>query len=143
MRGRYYTVRQRYSVVQACFAISSLSPALHISARQAPVHQTICLNSASQLIDIADFDQFCSVYAEFNVVDLFQRLGASPDSQAMDLSEPEKELCLDPSPFLRVLWEAVWTRLGTGSSATLPSICEDAFAAARHFRFRSLLKVFR
>lgn len=38
---------------------------------QAPTQQSIKLHEASQLVDIADFDQFCSVYSEFNVVDLW------------------------------------------------------------------------
>ena len=38
---------------------------------QAPTQQTTQLNSVTQLVDVADFDQFCTTYKDFNVVDLW------------------------------------------------------------------------
>jgi len=37
----------------------------------APTQQTTRLNSVTQLVDVADFDQFCTTYKDFNVVDLW------------------------------------------------------------------------
>eukprot|EP00658_Telonema_sp_P-2_P013866 TRINITY_DN15257_c0_g1_i2.p1 TRINITY_DN15257_c0_g1~~TRINITY_DN15257_c0_g1_i2.p1 ORF type:complete len:529 (-),score=112.94 TRINITY_DN15257_c0_g1_i2:213-1799(-) len=61
------SVKQVQSSAAAYWRVETLLELCH----HAPSQQNVRLDAVEQLVDIADFDQFCTVYADFNVVDLW------------------------------------------------------------------------